>query len=217
MTLLEICEPLFDSMCRLNRSARRKGAVHGMEEVRAEIKALFASMRQRAAMQPGIADQYEKIEVVLMFFVDFIIKESSLPFAGKWKELAFERNELAGDEKFFDMLEETLKDRSEGAAERLTIYYTCIGLGFTGWYTGQPEYLRKKMMEVSARIRSSMEGAEPGRICPDAYENVDTRDLIEPPGMKLLGIGIALPGLLLVLFMANAYLYYRRSADLSDG
>ena len=36
-----------------------------------------------------------------------MISESSLPFAAQWNQnrLAYERNELAGDEKFFDLLE----------------------------------------------------------------------------------------------------------------
>ena len=37
--------------------------------------------------------------------------ESTLPFAAQWNQnrLAYERNELAGDEKFFDLLEETIQ------------------------------------------------------------------------------------------------------------
>ena len=49
--------------------------------------------------------------------------------------------------------------------------------------------------------------ADAQRICADAYEKVDTRDLIEPPGTKLLGIAIVLVGLIIVLFFAYAFLY----------
>jgi cytochrome bd-type quinol oxidase subunit 1 len=45
------------------------------------------------------------------------------------------QRQLAGDEKFFDLLEETLNDSSEDASERLAVYYTCLGLGFMGMYT----------------------------------------------------------------------------------
>ncbi len=139
-----------------------------------------------------------------------MIKESALPWARDWKELAFERHEMAGDEKFFDLLEETLKDKSSSANDRLAVYYTCIGLGFTGWYTSQPEYLRRKMKEIAARLQASGSGqfADVQRICSDAYEKVDTRDLIEPPGTKLLGIAIVLVGLIVVLFFTYAFLYH---------
>jgi type VI protein secretion system component VasF len=215
MTLVELCEPVLQAVCRLNRSAR-KGGNFEFNHVRAELKAALADLKVKAAAQPGLSEQFDRIEIVLMFFIDFMIKESALPFAKDWKEFAFERNELAGDEKFFDLLEETLKDHSPAANERLAVFYTSLGLGFSGWYTGQPEYLRRKMKEIAVRIQSTTDsGGDVARICPDAYENVDTRDLVEPPGTKLLGIAIALVGLTLVLFLANAYLYTDNAKELN--
>jgi hypothetical protein len=96
------------------------------------------------------------------------------------------------------------------------VYYTCLGLGFTGWYTGQPEYLRKKQLEISARIRSIMDVDEAARICPEAYENVDTSDLVQPPGMKLMGIALALVGMIIVVFVANFLLYRSTASGLQD-
>ena len=118
-----------------------------------------------------------------------MISEIGLSWAREWKELAFEHQEMAGDEKFFDLLEETLKDKSPAANQRLAVFYTCIGLGFTGWYTGQPEYLRRKMKEIAARLQAGGQIADAARICADAYEKVDTRDLIEPPGTQLMRHG----------------------------
>ena len=215
MTLLELCEPLFRYVCWLNRTPRKGGHLE-MSRVRSEIVAMMENMRAKAAASAELSDQYEKIELVLLFFVDFMVKESDLGFAKEWNELAYERNELAGDEKLFDLLDETLNDSSQAATERLAIFYTCIGLGFTGWYTGQPEYLRKKMLEISARIHGKMDLDEATRICPEAYEHVDTSDLVEPAGTKLLGIGIALIGLLIVLFVANIFLFKWTSEDLTQ-
>jgi type VI secretion system protein ImpK len=215
MTLLELCDPLFQYICRFNRSAR-KGGHHDLFQVRQEVKAILGDLKNKAQGQPGLAGQFEKIDLVLMFFVDFMIKSSPLHNAGDWQELAFDRKELAGDEKFFDMLEETLAERSEPANERLAIYYTCMGLGFTGWYTGQPEYLRKKMLECSTRIRGQIDTDQSSRICPESYQNVDTSNLVQPPSASLVGIGIALVGLIIVLFVANAYLYRSSSSELTN-
>ena len=214
MTLLELCDPLFQYICRFNRSAR-KGGHHDLHQVRQEVKAMLAEMKGKAQSQPGMSSQFEKIDIVLMFFVDFMIKSSPISNAGDWQELAFDRKELAGDEKFFDLLEETLGDRSDQANERLSIYYTCMGLGFTGWYTGQPEYLRKKMLECSTRIRSLIDSDQSSRICPESYENVDTSNLVQAPSASLVGIGIALVGLILVLLVANAYMYHNSSSELT--
>jgi type IV/VI secretion system ImpK/VasF family protein len=217
MTLLELCEPLFQYVSRLNRSAR-KGGHHEYNHVRAEVKALFEDMKSKAAADVNLLAQYEKTEPVLVFFVDSMIVESRLPFARDWHQnrLAYERKELAGDEKFFDLLEETLNDSSKAATERLSVFYTCIGLGFTGFYAGQPDYLRRKMLDCKSRIRDMMDMDEFARICPETYDHTDTRDFVEPPGKKLLGIAIALVGLLLVLFVANLFLFRSASRKLGE-
>ena len=214
LTLLDLCEPLFQYICRLNRSAR-KGGNYELSQVQSEVKGLLSDGRNKA-VSANLSQQWEQVELPLMFFCDFMIKESPLPWAREWKELAFERHEMAGDEKFFDLLEETLKDRSPNANDRLAVYYSCMGLGFTGWYTGQPEYLRRKMKEIAARLQAAGQFTETQKICPDAYEKVDTRDLIEPPGTKLVGIGIALVGLMIVLFFTYGFGYYDSSSTLKS-
>ena len=213
-TLLDLCEPLFQYICRLNRSAR-KGGNYELSQVQSEIKGLLAEGRSKS-IGANLAQQWEAIELPLIFFADFMIKESPLPWAREWKELAFDRHEMAGDEKFFDLLEETLKDRSPNANDRLAVFYCCMGLGFTGWYTGQPEYLRRKMKEIAARLQAAGQFTEAQKICPDAYEKVDTRDLIEPPGTKLVGIAIALIGLMIVLFFTYGFGYYDSSSTLKS-
>lgn len=206
MTLLELSEPLFQYICRMSRSSR-KGVRVEPSTVRNEVKAILGDMRSRAMADRSLVSQYEKIELVYLFFVDFMVRDCLGAAARTWQELAAERKELAGEERFFDMLDETLKEPGEAAAERLVIYYVCIGLGFTGWYAGQPEFLRKKMLEISSRIRHVMDADQVAKICPEAYENVNTANLVEPPGRRLVGVGIVVVGLLLVVFAANISLY----------
>lgn len=201
MTLLELCEPLFQYMCRINRLARSGSALE-MDQVRNDIKKIFEAMKAESLNIAALTSQYEKIELPMLFFVDFTIKESKLMFAYDWYELGRERNELAGDEKFFDLLDENLEDTSDAATERLVIFYTCIGLGFTGVYTGQPESIKRLMSKISARISGMIDADEKSFICPEAYENVDTRDFVEPPSTRLVGIGITLIGLIVVWSIA---------------
>ncbi|NQT81804.1 DotU family type IV/VI secretion system protein [bacterium] len=208
MTLRELCQPFFLYVCRLNRSAR-KGGGHDHNHIRRELKALLEDMKSNAAVDVGLLSQYEKIEEVLIFFADSMIAESTLPFAREWHEdrLAYERKELAGDEKFFDLLDKTLEDPSEAATERLAVFYTCMGLGFTGFYAGQPEYLRRKMLDCKARILDMMDADQFAKTCPEAYKHVDTRDLIEPPRWKLQGIALALVSSIIVLFVISLLLF----------
>jgi type IV/VI secretion system ImpK/VasF family protein len=186
MNLLDITEPLFQYVCRLNRVAR-KGATIDFETVRTEVRALFETMVTKSQNDVRLSKQYRDIELPLMFFLDSVISESRLHFAMEWNQhrLAFERQELAGDERFFEMLDETLKERGDESAERLAVYYTCIGLGFSGWYSGQPEVLKRKMLELAPRIRGYIESDEAARICPDAYEHTNTTDLVLPPTSRI--------------------------------
>ncbi len=206
MKLVSLCEPLLQYVCRLKRSAV-KGCTLPIERVRADIQQLFEEIRHEASSRPDLAAQYERIKLPLVFFVDFMIRESMLSFRMDWIPMACDFNELAGDEKFFELLEADLADASDGAAERLAVYYTCLGLGFTGLYTGEPDVIRRLLGRISGRISRFMDADARTRICPQAYEHTDTRDFTEPPGTKLVGIGIALAGLLIVWFVAYYLLF----------
>ena len=215
MTLLELCEPLFQYVCRLRRSARM-GRSMEMDQVRSDITRIFDEVKSKASASAELTSQYERVELPLIFFVDFMIKESELDFAVDWYELGRERNELAGDEKFFDMLDAELADPGETATQRLLIYYTCIGLGFTGVYTGQIDNIQRLMSKISARISGMIDADKKSFICPEAYENVDTRDFIEPPSAKLVGIGITLAALIVIWAVAYFCLFKWTSDDLGE-
>ena len=177
--------------------------------VRSEIKALLSDMNQRAGSDGRLMTQVRKVELPLIFFIDSMIAESKLGFAGQWNKnrLAFERNELAGDEKFFDLLDETMKDSSDEASERLAVFYICLGLGFTGIYFQQPELLRKTMLTIAPRIIQFVERDPSSRICADAYEKVDLRNLVEPPSTKFIYVGIVFACFTLALLIAYFWLY----------
>jgi type VI secretion system protein ImpK len=219
MTLLELTEPLFQYICMLNRIARNPGGENvSLEALRPLIVGMFADMKAQAEPDARLASQYKKMELPLIFFVDSMMAESPLSLAPQWHKnrLAYERNELAGDEKFFDLLDETLAEKGSEADERLEVYYACLGLGFQGWYAGQPEYLRKKMQEVSQRIGRVLDQNQRAPICPEAYEHTDGRNLIERPGLKVLTIGVAFAGLCLVVLAANFFLFHTASQGLAN-
>lgn len=217
MRLVEACEPVFACVCRLNRSARKGvSPPGGIDQVRAEVKQALDQSAARA-QSAGLKGPFDQIEIVLLYFVDWAIKTSRLPMASKWRELAVERGKPGGDEDFFDQLEQTLGESisgSEGSNERLGIFYVCMGLGFTGWYAGQPDYLRKKMTEMSSRLRGMMDADRSSRVTPEAYEHVNTSDLVEPPARKVAGVSIALAGLALAVMVANAVLFREKRAEL---
>jgi type VI protein secretion system component VasF len=215
--LLDHCEPLFQAVCRLNRMGR-KGSSIDYALARAEISDLFEKLTNNARGDIALSEQYRKVELPLIFFVDSMIVESALPFAAQWDRdrLAKARKELAGDEKFFDLLEETIQETGEAAAERLAIFYTCIGLGFTGWYAGQPEFLRKKMLEIAPRVKTFVDADETGLITPDTYKHTNTSNLPLPMAASLVPLLIILTGTLVMVIVVNIYLFRSTSEELGQ-
>jgi type IV/VI secretion system ImpK/VasF family protein len=214
--LIDLCEPLFQAVCRLNRMGR-KGSSTDYPTARSEVLTLFEQMQQKSKGDLALSEQYRRVEMPLIFFVDSMIAESTLRFAAEWNRnrLAYERNELAGDEKFFDLLDETLKETRDGADERLAVFYTCMGLGFSGWYSGQPEYLRKKMMEIAPRVRTYVDADETGLITPDSYQHTNTMNLPMPMAASLVPLLIILGGLFLVVGGVNIYSFRSASKELN--
>lgn len=210
MTLQQLCEPLFQWACRLNRSVR-KGVAPGATQARDEVVAVLADLRAQAE-KAGAAQRLARAEPVLLYFADFTAR--ALPDAAQWVSLAQERGLDGGDEDFFDRLDDTLRDPSAEATELLAVFYTCMGLGFSGWYTGQPEVLRRKMQEAAARLRPLIDADPTARVTPEAYEHVNTADLTEPPARKLGAVFIAAAGLAITLLAANAVAYLQKRAEL---
>ena len=220
LTLVDLCEPLFQYICMLNRIARNPGGENlELAPLQKLIKEIFEDMAQNPEASSDLKAQFEKVRLPLIFFVDSMIAESKLSLAAEWhkQRLAYEFNELAGDEKFFDALDETLAQKGPEVDERLAIFYTCIGLGFQGWYAGQPEYLRKKMLDLGKRIPGRyLDTQHNARVCPEAYEHLDTRNLVEPPGLKMATMAILFAGFFLIVMAVNFYLFRTASTSLSE-
>ncbi len=218
MTLIELCEPLFQHVCTLNRLGRAGGGA-GARQVRDELKGLLSDLKTRADRE-GLGGAFDKIELPLTFFADHMVRESRLSamwgVQGGWKNLADDRRETAGDERFWEMLEETLLEQGDGANQRLAVFHAMIGLGFTGIYHNQPQHLRKKMREISARVRGLSESDQGGRVTPDAYENVDTRVLTQPPARKLVGFVIGLVGMVSVLLVSYVVSFRSATKELNE-
>lgn len=200
MRLAELCEPIFQWVVLVNRSCRR-GKHPDKDRLRAEIKNLLEETRAKSVSSQELSRQFEAVYKPLVFFVDSMIRTSSLPFALDWDPLQAEFGEMAGDDKFFICLEEALQDTSEDAQETLAIYYNCIGLGFTGRYAGQPQELKRMMGTLSARLRNVIDMDESALLCPEAYENVETRDLGQPIGGKLGWLIIGTAGVIFLAFI----------------
>ena len=125
MTLLDACEPLFRRVCQLNALGRSGGRCPEYATVRREITGLIDGARAAILSDPELERHWPRIDMPLLFFVDSMIAESRLPIASEWNQhrLAYDYRELAGDQKFFDLMEEESKDPSADASVRLHVVF----------------------------------------------------------------------------------------------
>ena len=217
MNLLETYEDLFQYMCRLNRAAKTEAHPEYLR-VRTEIKTLLDEVSRSASADVRLSNQIKRLELPITFFVDNLICTSRLKFAPQWAEnrLAKEKNELAGDERFFDFLEQDLSDTSEDAAERLAVFYSCLGLGFAGMYQGQPDKIRQYMDQIFPRIRQWMDNDPRTKINEEAYRYTDTRVLTEPPSRKIVFVALMFLFFALCAMMVYYALYYKATDELTS-
>ncbi|NOY76019.1 MAG: hypothetical protein GXP32_09570 [Kiritimatiellaeota bacterium] len=181
MNLNQVCHPLFQYICSLYRH-QENGQVPPEDNVRADVRHCFESMRDSVLGNTILSDQLSKMELPLVFFVDYMIKEGPFEFSQTWVELARDFNELSGDEKFFDMLDDTLADPAPSATERISTFYTCIALGFYGCYASDPYYLERKI-KICA-LRTGLDGGDSLRqqFGASVYKTVLREKRFKDPG-----------------------------------
>jgi len=167
------CRPIFTMICRWAGRANT-GEQIDATSARTSVMTMLDNLRADSRRSSQLGRQFIMVELPLLFFVDFVMKER-LTIVGAWQELAFERNELAGDEKFFDLLEQTLGDPSELATERVQLYYDCMALGFSGAYRPDAPELDRLFRRCALRLGLAPELVETGRVTPEAYEHRDAR------------------------------------------
>jgi type IV/VI secretion system ImpK/VasF family protein len=218
MKLLDLYEDLFQYLCLLNRMSDAKPQAHPeYARVRAEIKGILEDIGRAAGSDARLMTQAVRLELPILFFVDNIICTSRLKFAQQWAEsrLAKERkNELAGDERFFDFVRQDMTDPSEEAVERLAVYCTCFGLGFTGMYVTQPDQMRSLVEQIFPRIKQWTD-SDRAKISEEAYKHTDTRILTAPPNNKIILVTICFVFLSLCVLALYYALYIKASSDLT--
>lgn len=215
MKLVELCEPAYQYICKINRIGA-KGNLD-FQLVRSEVKEVLTGIEQVAGMDRVVADAYEKVKLPLIFFIDSMIVESGIQCVADWdsQRLAYDFNELSGDESFYDDLDRVLAGTDPDKADLLAFYYVCLGLGFTGIYFSQPDTIRDYIARMEPYLRSFLASDLHQRIVPDAYRFTNTSNLVAAPAPKIFGILICFVGVAVAVFIAVIYLYLNASSNLA--
>ncbi|MDR0410281.1 MAG: DotU family type IV/VI secretion system protein [Spirochaetaceae bacterium] len=146
--LEKICNPLLLALCNYWQLACMDGQIE-LEPFREKIVSLLEDAKQEAALDETLAKEFSVIEKPLVFFIDYMVREGRFPFRAEWQILARSYNELSGDEKFFDLLEDTLNHPDEKNSADL--FFLMLGLGFDGVHRRNPAYIQHCMMACNKR------------------------------------------------------------------
>ena len=140
--LEKLCNPVFLCICNYWHLSAITNYVD-MEKFRWDITALLEEAKRNSRRDSLLERQYAWIEKPLVFFIDYMVKEGRFPFSREWLEIARNYNELSGDEKFFNLLSETLENPDFQNSS--VLFYVMLGLGFDGAYRFNHEYVEHCM------------------------------------------------------------------------
>lgn len=169
MNLETLIAPVLQKVCEYC-VFRDSGYETPQEVMLSEIRSELSAISQRCVSQPVLLQQYRKIEKPLIFFIDYTIKEGGFSFSRNYQELARSFNELSGDDKFFDLLENAIKLNDD--REVIRMFYLMMGLGFDGYYKRRPSDIIPVMEEAAAHMdRGPDFNSEP--VTPDVTAGAD--------------------------------------------
>ncbi len=144
-----LCRPLLKLICEYCYCAK-SGAQVTADELQWQIHLCLNDIQTKCENDPSLKREFSRIEKPLIFFIDYIIKEDDFPFQNEWPEMARNYNELSGDEKFFDLLSETMEDPE--SSDRLKFFFLLMGLGFDGCHAMQKNYVEHRMKLCATRF-----------------------------------------------------------------
>jgi type VI protein secretion system component VasF len=149
-----LCRPVFTCICnywQLNGT----GNPPSMEKFRGDIKNALEDVKYRAKNNSELNLEYERIELPLVFFIDYMVKEGNFPFKNAWRELARDYNELSGDEKFFNLLSNELY--APDVKDVIPVFYTMLGLGFDGIYANDSKAIERTMKQCMEKMENEFD------------------------------------------------------------
>lgn len=167
--------PLLSRICEY-AAFRKSGVEIPYETMLSEVHAHLNDLESKCRVNPQLQEHYRKLEQAIVFFIDYTVKESGFSYSEQYSELARNFNELSGDEKFFDLLNESLAHNDD--PEIFKVFYLMLGLGFDGAFKRE----RPKVLELMNRLRQKIpETFDPNAqiFCPELQQ--DRASIIRPP------------------------------------
>lgn len=225
-TLVELCEPLFLYVCRLNRTARELSArgergKMDPDTIRRDVLRLMKSV-QDACEKNRLGAEFESVKPDLCALVDDVIRKGPFEFNESWQPLSVELcMDVGWMTTFYHRLEELQsKPVTEGVLQRLGVSYQCLGLGFTGMMAQDPGRITRYLGEIAGKLDApgaKVRTIDPDftvPICPEVVETVDRNTYWKPGSNALWWAGWAVLGLFVVILVAIPFAYMSATGEL---
>ena len=215
MNILELCEPTFLYLCKVNRIYRNGGTLD-VSSAQADLadlrEGIQATLLQEDAALNG---QFESIELPFVYFIDTMLVSSGLTEWNSCRIAVTEFNRRAGDNEFFDLLNDSEADVGDDADSKLAFYYCCIGLGYTGMYEDDLDQLHDIMRRLEPRVRRFMDRDVLSRITPEAYSHNLEMTVTPNSAPRYLGLLLLAIGTVVAISISIVYLYFDAFSSLS--
>lgn len=193
MSLCQQLEPLLRRVCEYT-AFQQSGVFVSYETLLAEVRGLLDDWERRCQGSSQDLDNYLKIRQAVVFFIDYTIKESGFSFSEQYQPLARDFNELSGDDKFFDLLQQSL-ERDENR-EVLQVFYLLLGLGFDGAFKRDRPRVLTLMNTLKDRLELNFD-PRTQLLCP----NLQERPPVAAPDFSPLSFLISRKGLMLLFVL----------------
>ena len=185
-----------------------------------KVKADLADLReeiQAALIQEDstLNGQFESIELPYIYFIDSMLVSSGLTDWNDHRIAVTEFNRRAGDNEFFDFLNDAEAEVGDDADSKLAFYYCCIGLGFTGMYEDNIDHLHDIMRRLEPRVRKFMDRDVISRITPEAYAHNLEMNVSPDSVPRYLGLLFLAVGTIIAITISILYLYISAFSGLS--
>ena len=207
MNLLELCEPTFLYICKVNRVYRNGGTLE-LKKVQLDIANLREDIQSKLSQEgSALNNQFEAIELAYVYFIDSMLVASGMTEWNEHRISVTEFNRLAGDNEFFDLLYDVEAEVGDDADSKLAFYYCCIGLGFTGMYYEELDRLHDIMQRLEPRVRDFVDRDVISRITPEAYSHNLEINVSPDTAPRYIGLLILSIGPIFAILFSITYLY----------
>ncbi len=209
--LAKLIEPVLTLVCETFVFEHNQAQVSA-EYFDARLRQCFADIAGQCRADSALALDYSHIEKPLYFFVDYVVKENGFACSADYQGLGRSVNELSGDEKFFDLLDEMLSSVSE--KELIYPYFLFLALGFDGMLKFDHKQLRSYLDTLSERLGLNRNQAMP-ELCGSIDHLTAPRKDKSDKSFFRRSLGISLL-VLLGAFIINNLCFFGAAYDYAD-